>query len=379
MRRFTSLFCILCSAALFAAEGEEIAMVPKEGLTPAQGVVATKPAPSSFEGLADNFKFSGDVRTAVSNATMYSNGNKVRGAGGLNPSTELDNIKVNLKADYKAPRLWSSSHLKVSTNLQKTVTENLLLEKFVVGGRVWDSSEGRLDAEAGRRRLVTAFDSKLQFASMTDGLVFNVVAPQFGNAYLKGSAFLRSVLSNAHPGFAMEAGLPNIAKSGAFVKYSFVDWDTKSYATAADQNKYAFANSQLTVGHQSRPTWLGGKTPLKLYAAALVNHKATPKATTGNTLANYGGYAGVSMGKSGKQGDWMVDANYQLLAAQAVPSFDALGLRSGNHKGVVVSGAYQITDNLSVRGSAHHASKWKKGIGPTANGNYGKVEFVFGF
>ena len=276
-------------------------------------------------------------------------------------------IEVNIMIDYRTDRTWASIKLEFD-NDAGTLSgsfDHLTLERAFFGARVVDKDLYTMDLEVGRRRLTYTFDSRVQFNSFMDGILFKYdhALDRVGDLYFHGGPFLVDEGNDIYS-FIWELGLLNIAQTGLYAKYSMIDWHTKEVSPRTKTQNYErqndrlrFFNSQFTIGYKFVPKWLG--KIVTLYAAFLINHAAdtkfstvyvtnsdgraiktdgnlTPEAdqkqfdvTCGNR-ANLAWYVGFSAGEARKKGDWSFDANFQLVQAQAIPEFDVSGIGHGN-------------------------------------------------
>jgi len=126
-----------------------------------------------------------------------------------------------------------------------------------------------------------------------------------------------------------ELGILNVAGTGFYSKYSLINWDTKN--THAIPEEFHFIVSQVIMGYKFIPQpW---DRVVTIYLGGLYNHRARKIALTDHRRANFGGYLGFAIGQLKKAGDWNFEANYQVLAAQAVPSFDVSGVGMNAAKG----------------------------------------------
>ncbi|MBI3237076.1 MAG: hypothetical protein HYZ48_05205, partial [Chlamydiales bacterium] len=186
-----------------------------------------------------------------------------------------------------------------------------------------------MDVEAGRRRLSTIVDSKLEFNSFFDGvwLKYDQSFDAIGDYYLHAGAFIINENKDQY-GYLGETGIFNVAGTGLYMKYSLIDWDTKHFRKKVDQERFDFLISQFILGYRFIPKHFG--RAVQVYTAALYNHAAHRLEITGYTKQNWGGYLGFSIGELKKKGDWALDMNYQILEAQCVPDFDVQGVGMGN-------------------------------------------------
>ncbi|MCI5051647.1 MAG: hypothetical protein MRY21_00750 [Simkaniaceae bacterium] len=199
----------------------------------------------------------------------------------------------------------------------------------------------------------SAFDSKLEFNSPMNGILLkvNYKFDQGGEPYFHSGAFLTKE-KGYRCGYIAEVGMKNIANTGAFVKYSLVDW----------QRVLApYINSQMVVGYDIP------RKNVSLYVAGLQNLASE------QSDQNYAVYIGTSLGKAKKQGDLSVDVNYQAVGSKAIPSFDARGMHvargrvkkllkdrskllgKANFKGYQVKSLYLITDKVKLQNTLEWA------------------------
>ena len=125
-----------------------------------------------------------------------------------------------------------------------------------------------------------------------------------------------------------------------------------------------------------------------------------------NKKANWGSYIGFSMGELKRKGDWALDANYQFLAAQCVPDFDASGVGLGNvsdsgfyttninnttlttvtnaggnvnFRGVSITLDYLLSNNLTLQQQWMQSVTLDRDIGPYRKFKQYEIEFIYGF
>jgi hypothetical protein len=190
------------------------------------------------------------------------------------------------------------------------------------------------------------------------------------------------------------------------LKYSVIDWDTKSFANPKLAQLYRFLNSQVTGGYKFVPSWLN--QTVTLYGAYLVNHKAIGVAQTNGELANKAWYTGFSIGKVRKKGDWSMDVSYQYVQAQAVPDYDVSGIGKGNAAGIgfyvikpsdpnsdytTIKNAfgrvnyqgingellYLFQDNITIYQSYCYSWNANSNIGPKTKFSQYEVEIIYAF
>jgi hypothetical protein len=285
--------------------------------------------------LGGALSISGDVHAEYQGITETINGKRQR-RGKTNPADNFD-VEFNLLLDYRAERSWAAMRLRFDNNagilnpqFGSGKSDKIKLDRAFFGVRIIDDDHHTMDFEAGRRSMGLAFDSKLEFGSNFDGLLFtdNYAFDWFGTFYYKLGTFLINE-NKMHVGYMAETGVLDLGRSGFYTKYSLIDWDTK-HVDIPEQ--FRFIVSQLILGYKMVPQIINRVTTF--YVAGLYNHRAQKLAVTRNKRANYGGYAGFSIGQLKLKGDWSVDANYQVLAAQCVPDFDSSGVGIGNTNGI---------------------------------------------
>ena len=282
------------------------------------------------------------------------------------------------------------------------------LEKAYLGGRIVPGDTFTMDAELGRRFLSNVFDSKVEFGSLFDGVLFRFSKawPSIGDYYFNTGALLVDDKTN-HYAYVAEMGGLRIANVGLNMKYSIIDW-YKPYANPLNNLRYKYLVSQFLTSYQFYPEWMGKKL-IKFYGAGLMNHLAGGVTQTHGRRQNLGWYAGLSLGLVKKQHDWAIDANYQWVQAQAIPEFDASGIGrgntagvgfytnnidgdpgsgettpatamgNGNYKGFEIEGLYAITDNLTVLQNFKYSTTLNKNIGPNDRYKQYEMEFIYAF
>jgi hypothetical protein len=372
----------------------------------------------TIKEIGGNLSLSGEVRTEFQSIGEASNGVKQRGTGAalLGPDSsvlpaQVYDVEVNIMLDYRVDRGWASIKLEFDNDAGtfNGTLNKLKVEKAYFGARVVDTDTTTFDAELGRRRLGNIFDSNLQFGSFMDGILFryDVGLERWGDLYAHIGTYVIDERVN-HYGYVGELGLLNIASSGFYTKYSLIDWDTKDYSNTIDNLRFDFLVSQLILGYKCFPKALNKQ--VKIYLAGLYNHAADAHDFTDNKKANWGGYAGFSIGEIRKKGDWAFDVNYQVLAAQAVPDFDVAGIGignaansglyttvmsakvpkavpttrktaggNGNYRGFVMTLDYLLTNNINFQQSWQQSITLDKHIGPFRRYKQYEIEFIYGF
>jgi hypothetical protein len=285
--------------------------------------------------LGGQLSISGDVHAELQSTTEVKNGERQRGPGTGTPSNAYD-VEFNVNIDYRTENTWAAARIRFDNNagtvneLVGSGTNNKLkVDRAYFGYRVMDRDRHTMEVELGRRsNLFVLFDSKLQFLSNFDGVNFkdSYSLENIGDLYYQVGAFLVNERKN-QAAYAGEVGLQNIGGTGFYTKYSLIDWDTKDVEKIPEQ--FHFIVSQFILGYKFIPVVLD--KVILIYTAGLYNHRARPLAVSAHKKANFGGYLGFTVGQLKMAGDWSLEANYQVLAAQCVPDFDVSGIGTGNN------------------------------------------------
>lgn len=381
----------------------------------------------TLKELGGDLSISGEVRAEMQGANERRNGIQQRGPYGLRSTKDYQvlkpmyayDVEVNLMFDYRSDRTWASIKLEFDNDMGQIsgTTNKIALEKAFLGGRMVKGDTFSIDGEVGRRSLGNVFDSLIEFSSLFDGVLFrfNKASESVGDFYTNLAGFLVNDRTN-HYGFAGELGLLRIANTGFYAKYSYVDWklvDQKQVQLPnfSDEEKYRrmlytnYRNSQVILGYQfTIQPW---NKFFRAYAAGLINHAAKKIELTGYKRENLGGYAGFSIGRILKKGDWAFNWNYQIVQPQAVPDYDCGGVKRGNAQGVGLytldlagkglptdrSNAvgscnyygyaaellYAFTNNLTVYQSFLWSHTLDKNLGPNLKFKLYEIEFIYAF
>jgi hypothetical protein len=365
----------------------------------------------TIKEIGGDLSLSGQVRTEFQNTTEVRDGIRQRGNGSLfNKPQYAWDLEVNIMIDYRTDRTWAAIKLEFDNDMgiRSGTINRIRLEKGYLGGRIVPGDTFTLDAELGRRFLFDVFDSKLEFSSLYDGVLFrfNKAWPQIGDYYFNAGALLVDDKVN-HYAYVAEMGGLRIANVGLNMKYSIIDW-YKPYANELNDLRYKYLVSQFLTSYQFYPEWLGKKL-IKFYGAGLCNHLASGVEQTHGEKQNWGWYAGFTIGLVKKQYDWAIDANYQWQQAQAVPEFDCSGIGRGNAAGIgfytnnadgnpasgattaltavgggnfhgfEIEGLYAFTDNLTVLQNFKYSTTLDKNIGPNIRYKQYEMEFIYAF
>ena len=365
MKAYKFLFFIVPAMSLFSTEGpgdvnDQVDYNVLRDYIDTQRKVTIKE-------LGGRLSIAGEVRTEMQATGETKDGVRQRGTGGATDKPFLAwDVEVNLMIDYRAERTWATIKLEFDNNAGTTkfgggsgTFDKLTVERAFIGARIFDEDTYTTDLMFGRRRLSYTFDSRLEFGSFMDGIVLNYsrAFDQYGNFYVTGGPF---VVNENHSQYAwvFELGLLGAWNTGLYMKYSLIDWDTKTFErndfngteeqkdnqVKVFSNRFNYFVSQATLGYKLRNRWDKSMT---FYGAFLVNHAADPiKELTGHSKKNNAWYAGFSIGEARKKGDWSFDTNYQWVQTLAYPSFDSSGITVGNAAGIDLFG---IGDGINQR------------------------------
>ncbi len=102
-------------------------------------------------------------------------------------------VEVNLMLDYRTERTWAAIKIEFDNDMgiRSGTTRNVKLEKAYLGGRILPGDTFIIDAEIGRRFLFNVYDSKVEFSSLYDGVLFrfNKAFDDLGDYYFNGGPF----------------------------------------------------------------------------------------------------------------------------------------------------------------------------------------------
>lgn len=343
----------------------------------------------------------------VDNVTFKKESRSLRGGdattlAGLPISKNDFDIEVNLRFDYVTKRTWAVAHIQydnaagVDDNDKLCAfdpegyhgsgeCDDVCLKKAFFGYNVFDDCCGRFDVELGRSNLYHAFDSRVQFLSRFDGILFTYTNKWdcVANFYWMLGGWVVDERVNQFA-WATEIGFRNILDSGVDFKYSFIDWEKYGENRCHARNPFGFKflNSQFTLAYTFEPEIIC--TKVKVYGAYLVNHakghwynnndrvetitkhkngKITKKTVIpvykysdeeevdGKTIhvtkaerkqenkrngwkktngQNTAWYVGFQVGQVEQEGDWSFECQYQYVEAFAMPDNDMSGIGRGN-------------------------------------------------
>ncbi len=306
------------------------------------------------------------------------------------------------------PNGWQGSGSRNEVNLRKAY----------IGMNLYESDCARLDVELGRRNLYNVFDSKVQFLSRFDGLLFkytDTCVCCMCDYYIYLAGFVVDERVN-HFAWVTEIGLEDVCEMCLDLKFSFIDWNKngRNRCNKRDPAAFRFRNTQFTAIWHFNPQYIN--TDAKIYGAIITNHDAAeihyegfnhfdheckPKCfppknqqvvVTGPDgeiipqccfRKNLGyqrnaWYIGFTLGKVCEQGDWAFDFQYQWVEANSIPDRDVSGIGRGNfqgqsltaegrgnanYKGVSAEFLYAVTDNLSLDTIWEFSTQIKREIG----------------
>ena len=409
LRRYFYVFATCClTSQLSASTIDEADDIDQRDVNAVREWINTKRQVTVRE-LGGALSISGEVRTEFQSTGEVRDGVKQRGSGAATdlPQNAYD-IEVNLMLDYRTEYSWGSIKLEfdndagiISGSLNK-----LKLERAYWGVRTIQGDTYSFDVEMGRRRMSSIVDSKLEFNNFFDGLWlrYDQSYDPIGDLYLHAGVFIINENKNQY-GYLGELGILNIGGTGLYTKYSLTDWDTKNLHNSIQNDRYNFVVSQLIIGYKYLPSKL--QKIVQFYLAGLWNSNARKLAITHHKRANWGTYAGVSIGELKRKGDWAFDINYQVLAAQCVPDFDVQGIGLGNsdnsgffttdvkgggtaqtrktaggnvnYRGFQMTLDYLLTSQLNMQQSWQQSITLDDSIGPFRRFKQYEIEFIYGF
>jgi len=357
-----------------------------------------------------NLSISGEVRAELQSTNEKKNGIKQRGKGGEAQPTAMRawDIEVNLMLDYRTDRTWATVKIEFDNNAGTTTGsfDKLSVERAFLGGRIVNADTYTMDLEIGRRLLGYTFDSKIQFGSFMDGILYKYdqAFDAAGDFYFHGGPFLvnENIDQYAYVG---EFGLLNVGRTGLYTKLSAVYWDSKLSTNKARNDAFRFIPIQWVWGYKFIPERIN--KIVTTYAAALYNPRAHGTVVSNGKRQAWAWYAGFSVGELRKQWDWSFDINYQWVQLQAIPDFDGggigrgnaskqglytrfnkgigdvngagKGVGAGNYKGVAIELLYLLTNNITVYQAWRQSVNETSSIKPTFSYKQYEFEIIYGF
>lgn len=325
----------------------------------------------SVRDKGGELSLSGDVRFEYQSLAETSDGITQRGSGtGL--ANHVFDTEVNLMFDYRADDSWASLKLEFDNNAGDTSSRangtvlgsgqdsQLSLQRAFAGYNLFEEDTARLDVEVGRRKLYDLFRSKVQFAGTMDGIILKYAnsLEAMGDFYANGGMWIVDDTVD-HYAWAVELGLADIADSGMYARYSYIDWDhsgADKYGNKPGINGlgrwWQSRNSQLSVGYKFQPEVL--RSDLNVYGAYLINHASKKLAKVDNKKKNKAWYLGARLGKIEYKGDFSIDVNYQSVGAQAVLDQEVAGIGRGNAAGSEFASFADTANARTVKGNANY-------------------------
>jgi hypothetical protein len=407
LQRFFCL-CATCSltAHLSASTIDDSDDIDQKDVNAVREWINTKRQVTVRE-LGGALSISGEVRTEFQSTGEVRDGVKQRGHGSFPPQNAFD-IEVNLMLDYRTEGSWGSIKLEFDNDagIDSGTLNKLKLERAYWGVRALEGETYTFDIEAGRRRMSTIVDSKIEFNNFFDGLWlrYEQSYDAIGDLYAHAGVFIINEKKNQF-GYIGEIGIFNVGGTGLYTKYSLIDWNTKDLHNKLQNHRFDFLVSQFLIGYKFLPSRL--QKVVQIYLAGLWNSNAHKLRITHHKRANWGSYIGVSIGELKRKGDWAFDINYQVLAAQCVPDFDVQGIGLGNasnsgfyttsvkgtgdrtnrksaggdvnYRGFQMTLDYLLTNQLNLQQSWQQSITLDDAIGPFRRFKQYEIEFIYGF
>ena len=358
-----------------------------------------------------NLSISGEVRAELKSTNEKKGGIKQLGSGGAvrHKASRAWDVEANLLMDYRTDRTWAAIKIKFDNNagVETGKSDKLSLNRAVLGGRILDGDTYNMNLEIGRRALGYSFDSKIQFGSMMDGILYQYdqAFDEIGDLYFHGGPFVINDTLDQY-GYVGEFGLLNIGRTGFYSKLSAIDWATKHTYKSRRNKAFRFLNLQWLCGYKFTPQPVD--KVVTLYGAGLVNTLARGTTVTGGSKERWAWYAGFSVGELRKQWDWAFDLNYQWVQTQAIPDFDGSGVGrgnaqgiglysekkmgkegkldkksevagAGNYRGVAIEFIYLLTNNITVYQAWRQSVPQNRNIGEKFSYKQYEIELIYAF
>ncbi len=289
---------------------------------------------------------SGEVRGEMQ--AVYETIKGVEQRGARSPAHvphETFDVEVNLMFDYRTEFSWAATRIKFDNNagIFGGTFDKLKVDRAYFGVRMYKGDKVTFDVEIGRRRINTFADSKIEGDAFFDGILFRYDQgfTDLGTLFGRLGTFVIDERKYQY-GYLGELGFLDIANTGIYAKYLFIDWDTKNLHNKAKNQRFQFITSQVILGYKFVPKKFD--QAIVIYTSGLYNHAAHKVKQTGRKRANWASVTGILAGELRKKGDWSLDTSYQFVAAQAVPDYDSAGIGLGNAIG---SGFYTVNANGS--------------------------------
>jgi hypothetical protein len=398
-------------ASVYVIAGDDDSVSADRGMESIHKFVDARSNVELRNKLVD-FTLCGDLRLRTQHFNEKVGGTDVRGSDTAYPSS-VHQAEFNLLVDYETSKTWASVLMRFkndfgSEHLSGTM-DKVSMKKALAGYRVYEEGNSCFSIRAGRDSGYAMFDSRVQFDSNFDGIWARYEDSFAGicDTYVDFGPLVVSDIVD-HYAWVAETGFTDLAGTGAFFKYSFINWskDSKTINLSTDlpENKspyWQFRNHQVLGGYILNPEIVGA--PVKFYGAYGVNTDADANVTldstkiTGGKKANKFWYAGITTGDILKSG-WAVDLCYQAVGAQAVPDIDISGISNGNvqgnkfydattksalgrgnYKGWALKSGYALTENM-VLGFEYENSRAKDtAIGGQHKYSKAQVEAIYAF
>jgi hypothetical protein len=394
----------LSPMALFAGDEE----VQDDDLQAIREWINTKRQVTVKE-LGGALSISGEVRTEWQTTLERKNGVNQRGLHSpCGVPTNAFDVEVNLMLDYRTDKSWASIKLEFDNDagVFSGTFNRLKVERAYFAVRVMDTETLSMDVEFGRRRLATIFDSLIEFDSFFDGILFKYdqAFEKIADFYFHLGAFVIDDRINQF-GYVGEIGLMEIGHTGLYAKYSLIDWKTKHFDSPTMRNRFNFIVSQWILGYKFIPKFW--QKAVTLFGAVAYNHAAHRLSITHHNRANLAGYVGFVLGELKKRNDWALQANYQVVQAQAISDFDSAGIGLGNacrtgfytvksdgtggptkrknaagntnYRGFSITLDYLILNNLDIQQSWNQSITLDDHIGPFRRYRQYELELIYLF
>lgn len=312
-----------------------------------------------------DLSISGDLRVDWRNVTLSRGSRNVCGSGDAlgGFSNNLFNSDFRLYFDYRTDKTWTSIKLGFENALgsQQGEVDQISLDRANMGYHLLDDGTSRLDVLVGRQRAYDLYDSEFQFNSTIDGFTgsYTVSFESVGDFLVHGGGYIVDV-ARPRSLWIIEAGVYNIADTGAYVEYSFADWaKAASYATAQNVRQQFIIN-QFTLGYVVNPDFLG--IDIRVFGQfawnATANTNQIVRASKGQITSSQGlaWVIAVQLGKLEKANDWAFQAQWQAVEAQAVPEFDVSGIGAGSSLG---AGLFNSASLLGIGNGTTNYNGWE--------------------
>lgn len=406
--KFLTIIFTLITLSVFAADDGEPGTEQRD-IEALRDWVNTKRQVTVKE-RGGNLSLSGEVRVELQSTNEKKNGIKQRGVGGQVIGTGMRawDVEVNLMLDYRADRTWATIKIEFDNDAgtEGGTFNRLSVERAFLGGRIVNADTYTMDLEIGRRFFSYTFDSKIEFGSFMDGILYKYdqAFDIAGDFYFHGGPFLINESLDQY-GYVGEVGLLNVGRTGLYSKISAICWDTKHTSKKERNNAFRFIPIQWIWGYKFILKPINKITTV--YAAALYNPRAHGTVVSNGERKAWAWYAGFSMGELRKKWDWSLDVNYQWVQLQAIPDFDGNGIKrgntakrglytrlnkgigdankagegvgSGNYKGISVEFLYLLTSNITIYQAWRQSVNEDSSIKPTFSYKQYEIEFIYGF